>query len=85
MRIGRFHLAVYAAAVAMLLLWPLRAYASGTGGLLALILCGVVVFVVAFRMFRVLGPTEKMLIDRVHPRAWDWLTPILVGRGRRDT
>jgi O-antigen/teichoic acid export membrane protein len=70
---------MYAASGAMLLLWPLRALVDSPLRLALLVLAGIVVWVVGMRLFRVLGSEEKSLIQRVNPRAWDRLAPLLGG------
>jgi O-antigen/teichoic acid export membrane protein len=76
-----FLLRIYAASGSMLLLWPLRSRIGGPVTFLGLVALGVGVFVAGVRLFRVLGPEERSLIHRVNPPAWNWLEPILAGRG----
>ncbi len=71
---------IYAASAAMFLLWPLRGLVTEVSRLPLLILAGVIVFVIGVRIFRVFGPEEKTLIQRVNPRVWDRLAPLVAGR-----
>ncbi len=74
---------VYAASALMLLLWPLRTRISGPWPLAGLVLAGVAVYVVGFRLFRVVGPSERALIERVDNPIWGWLEPVLAGRAEK--
>jgi O-antigen/teichoic acid export membrane protein len=70
------HLAkVLAASSVILLVYPLRAWADGPAGFLALCALGGLLFVIAARMARVLGQEEKMLLD-----ASGWRAMRLLGR-----
>jgi O-antigen/teichoic acid export membrane protein len=71
---------IYLASGGMLLLWPLRGWVRSPETLAMLVLAGILIFWAGLRLFRVMGPSERSLIERVNPAIWNRIEPILVGR-----
>jgi len=78
-----FLVRIHLASLLMLLLWPARGMISGVGELVVFILAGALLFLLGVRLFRVVGPDERDLMQRTSPAAWSVLEPILAGRKER--